>query len=202
MVFVSVTTKFLSFTLNFFYNEFDLRMRTVLTLFVLFKVVLSTKDKSLEITDVVKLDVTIGGKAIGRIEIGLFGTIVPKTVKNFIQLCQRQEKGKGYKGSKFHRVIKDFMIQGGNFTSGDGFGGESIYGKPFEDENFIIHHYGAGWVSMANSGKDTNKSQFFITSQATSYLDGKHVVFGKVIKGMKVFREIENVKTIMRMMHL
>ena len=147
---------------------------------------------------VVYFDMTIGGLVAGRIEMTLRADVVPKTAENFRCLCTgergvdvRTNKLLWFRGCSFHRVIPGFMCQGGDITRGNGTGGLSIYGPQFDDENFRLKHAGAGTLSMANAGPGTNSSQFFVCTGPTSFLDGKHVVFGKILAGMDVVSKIE-----------
>lgn len=170
-------------------------MKYLLTIVVLVAAASTTQAETLKVTDQVYFDIMIDNHPAGRIVIGLFGEIAPKTVKNFITLATTGISGKKYVGTTFHRVIKKFMIQGGDVENGDGTGSISIYGKYFDDETFKVKHSGPLFISMANAGKNTNGCQFFITTVATPWLDDHHTVFGKVVNGEAVVFKIEQTKT-------
>ncbi|XP_055595298.1 peptidyl-prolyl cis-trans isomerase, rhodopsin-specific isozyme [Uranotaenia lowii] len=157
--------------------------------------VINIQGATFKVTSQVYMDISIDGQEAERVIIGLFGEEAPKTVDNFRHICINGIDGISYKGSRFHRVINKFMIQGGDIVSGDGHGSISIYGKYFEDENLNINHSSSGFIAMANRGPNTNGCQFYITTLPAPWLNGKHTVFGKVIDGQGVVHKVEQQRT-------
>ena len=173
-------------------------MRIISLLSVLFSMAFASEPLD-TVSEKVYFDITIDNEPAGRIVFGLFGNTVPKTVKNFATLCDGSAgvgnagKPLHFQGSDFHRIIPGFMAQGGDFTNGNGTGGESIYGNKFADENFTLKHTKPFLLSMANAGPNTNGSQFFITFKETPWLDGRHTVFGEVLEGQDVVNALEKI---------
>ncbi|KAI4489664.1 hypothetical protein M0802_010923 [Mischocyttarus mexicanus] len=170
-------------------------MKCFLIIVFLGNLIPHNKATTFTVTDKVYFDIMIDDHPAGRIVLGLFGEVAPKTVKNFLTISTTGINGKTYTGTPIHRIIKKFMIQGGDIENGDGTGSISIYGQYFDDENFDLPHAGPFFLSMANAGENTNGCQFFITTVATPWLDGKHTVFGKVIEGQSTVFKIEQTKT-------
>ena len=174
-------------------------MRILTLIFTAFVNVVFGDSTLADITEKVYFDIEIDGASTGRIVFGMYGDVVPKTVRNFVTLCDGSAgvgnagKPLHFQGSSFHRIIPGFMAQGGDFTNGNGTGGESIYGNKFADENFTIKHSKPFLLSMANAGPNTNGSQFFITFKETPWLDGRHTVFGEVLEGQNVVNELEKI---------